>query len=282
MSRKRMSRSWVIVLLLLAVVVSVSSMAVVVTSPATPEPEPETAKAETSQPAPDPAPVEAPKPEPTPPPAPKPAPEPKPEPPEPVDRLLKARMQANETAAVATSRNVCSAQAVFQASAMVDEDSDGSGEFGTFGEMSGGATLRGSNRRIIPPVLSRAFKAPDQFGRVERAGYYYAIYLPGSGGRPEGEQPTGGFVANIADADLAETTWCMYAWPKEYGKTGTRTFMVNQTGDVVSTDCHRYTGSNGPAPDAAFRPDARTSGTIVGNQAIGTAGNDGQPWKQVN
>src|SRR5262245_65982285 len=59
-----------------------------------------------------------------------------------IPNLLSARLSANETAAVATLRNLSSAQAQVQASGSIDGDGDGSGEYGYFGELSGAFNTR--------------------------------------------------------------------------------------------------------------------------------------------
>ena len=56
-----------------------------------------------------------------------------------IPNLLAARLSANETAAIATLRNIISAQAQFQQGAKADTDADGTGEYGGFVEMSAGA-----------------------------------------------------------------------------------------------------------------------------------------------
>jgi hypothetical protein len=184
--------------------------------------------------------------------------------------------------AIATLRNCLSAQAQFQACARADEDRDGTGEFGTFGEMTGAVPGR-ADRVMVPPVLSGAFKKLDERGRVHRNGYVYAIFLPGPAGRPIGERAKeGGVDPGLVDADLAEMRYGLYAWPKKYGETGRRTYFVNQVGDVLSTDCPRYSGENGPEPDAALVPDPHKVGTLLGKTAIGMKGRDGNEWKQSN
>ena len=55
-----------------------------------------------------------------------------------IPNLLSARLNSNETAAIATLRNIISAQAQFQTTARADENNNGVGEYGTFGELSGG------------------------------------------------------------------------------------------------------------------------------------------------
>ena len=131
---------------------------------------------------------------------------------------------------------------------------------------------------LIPPVLSSSFRVLSGSGEVTRSGYLYCIFLPGAKGDGVGEEASG-YRAGDIDANLAETTWCMYAWPVEYGKSGTRTFFVNQAGDVVATDDADYSGTgNGPSADAAFR----AGPGIVGPVAVGVEGQDGNLWRQAN
>ena len=126
-------------------------------------------------------------------------------------------------------------------------------------------------------MLASAFRTLTTGGEVVRGGYVYRLYLPDSRGAGVGE-PQGGFTRGTVDPALSETTWCMYAWPVSYGKTGTRTFFTNQGGDVMATDSPSYSGPGaGPAPDAAFVD----RGTITARVAFGT-GSDGNAWKQVN
>jgi len=196
-----------------------------------------------------------------------------------VEEVAQARRSANEAAATATARNVISATAQVQASARVDEDRDGTGEFAGYLEMSGASAGRMA-RTLVPPVLASAFRTLTANGEVLRAGYLYRIYLPDARGFGVGE-PATGFAPGQVDPNLAENTWCLYAWPEQYGRTGTRTFFTNQGGDVLATDAPAYSGSgHGPTPDAAFLPAHR--GTIMGAAAISAQGNDGNPWKQVN
>ena len=196
-----------------------------------------------------------------------------------IPNLLAARLSANETAAIATLRNIISAEAQFQQSAKADTDSDGTGEYGGFLEMSGGGNGR-MTAVLNPPVLSGAFRVLNATGEVSRSGYFFRVYLPGAAGVGVGEPQTG-FTAALVNADLVETTWCAYAWPVNYGQSGNRTFFTNQGGDVVATEKSTYSGTAvGPASDAAFKP--ADAGKITGAVAIGVAGVDGSTWKQVN
>jgi prepilin-type N-terminal cleavage/methylation domain-containing protein len=200
-----------------------------------------------------------------------------------IPNLLSARLNSNETAAIATLRNIISAQSQFQTTARADENTNGVGEYGTFGEMSGGVGVRGAANPVLsPPVLSTAFRTVSANGEVSRSGYLYAIFLPGAGGAPLKEEANGGADANV-DNDLAETTWCAYAWPANYGNTGNRTFFVSQGGDIVATEDNGYSGP-GAIPeadaDAAFAATGADD-TITGAVATGTIGEDGNRWVQA-
>ena len=196
-----------------------------------------------------------------------------------IPNLLAARLSANETAAVATLRNIISAQAQFQQGAKADTDNDGTGEYGGFYEMSAGGTGRLLAGTVLtPPVLSGAFRILNVNGEVSRSGYFFRMFLPNPAGAGVGE-PTTGFTGALVNADLSETTWCAYAWPVNYQQSGNRTFFTNQGGDLIATEKSTYSGTGaGPLPDAAFK----VAGGIIGSVAIGTVGADGSTWKQVN
>jgi prepilin-type N-terminal cleavage/methylation domain-containing protein len=195
-----------------------------------------------------------------------------------IPNLLAARLSANETAAIATLRNITSAQAQFQQSGKADTDDDGTGEYGGFVELSGGGIGRMA-AVLVPPVLSGAFRVLNANGEVSRSGYFFHIMLPSGAGAAVVEPQVGFADDATLDGDLAETTWCCYAWPVNYNQSGNRTFFTNQGGDVVNAEDGAYSGTgNGPGGDAAFQ----AAGTITGSVAIGVPGQDGNTWKQVN
>ena len=197
-----------------------------------------------------------------------------------IPNLLAARLSANETASIATLRNIVSAQAQFQQGAKADTDADGTGEYGGFIELSGAAGGRMA-ATLIPPVLSGSFRILNANGEVSRSGYFFRMHLPGPATPGEGvTEPQVGYADDGSlDADIVETTWCCYSWPVNYNQSGNRTFFTNQAGDVVSTEAAAYSGTaNGPPSDAAFQ----AAGTITGSVAIGVAGSDGNTWRQVN
>ncbi len=192
-----------------------------------------------------------------------------------IPNLLSARLNANETAAIATLRNIISAEAQFQSTSRADENANGVGEYGSFGEMSGSLGVRGGSV-LNPPVLSTAFRAVSS-SRVSRSGYIFQVFLPDTAGKGIAEASGGGYAAGVLDSDIAETTWCAYAWPANYGNTGNRSFFVNQGGDLVATENSAYTGSVGISSNAAF---TGSGDTITGLVATGQTGRDSNLWKQ--
>ncbi|MBM3963145.1 MAG: prepilin-type N-terminal cleavage/methylation domain-containing protein, partial [Planctomycetes bacterium] len=161
-----------------------------------------------------------------------------------IPNLLSARLNANESSAIATLKNISSAQAQCRVSCIIDSNGNGQGEYGYFGELSGRTPVRGANNaatamRMNPPVMSTAFGNIAQ-ARVQRSGYIFQMFLPDPTSQPVAEAALGGATpvagTNQVDAQRAETLWCCYAWPQTHGTSGKRTFFVNQSGDVLGTN----------------------------------------------
>ena len=197
-----------------------------------------------------------------------------------IPNLLAARLSTNETAAIATLRNILSGQAQFQQSAKADQDNDGTGEYGGFVELSGGGAGRMA-AVLSPAVLSGAFRVLNANGEVSRSGYFFRVFLPVTSTTALGEPQTG-YTTGSVEPDLSETTWCAYAWPVNYGQSGNRTFMTNQAGDVVATEFSGYSLSGAITSGTAGAAFKTSLTSIMGPVAIGTAGMDGHVWKQVN
>lgn len=198
--------------------------------------------------------------------------------------LAAARQNANESAAIATLRNVASAQAQVQAMGVIDTDANGLGEYAFFAEMTGAAKVReakGKGRAVLnPPVLSRLFAVRS--GRVERSGYVYQIWLPGKGGAAVSEARGGGVDrTRMPAAKLAERGFVCYAWPAKNGETGSRVFAIDQSGDIVISDnkLQGYSGSSKPpSPYAAL---AAGTTKLPGNLKTRAARNDGGNWQRL-
>jgi len=195
-----------------------------------------------------------------------------------IPNLLASRLGANETAAIATMRNIISAQAQFQATALADTNANGIGEYGYFTEMSGAIGVRGGSI-IQVPTLSSAFKTATAQGVVSRSGYMFILALPDAAGNAVTVDSLGSVAAH-----LAEHTWACYAWPMAYGKSGNRIFFVNQVGNIVATEDSSYSGMAGgviPFDAAAAFSLGGATDTITGIVASAVTGRDGNFWKTV-
>ena len=206
-------------------------------------------------------------------------------------------VRKNEGTAIAILRNSASCQAQIQTSGKIDSDSDGIGEYGTFLEMTGTVAVRGDSDSgqadfsrqkspVSPAIMSPSLANVDADGIVTRNGFCFRIFLPDTSS-PAGfvhERGPGHSVGltggtGMISVNMAETTWCMYAWPVSRGVSGNRVFFVNQAGDVLQStnEAGRYDISNPPLGDSAF-----TGAGITSRLAIGTRGNDGDVWKVTN
>ncbi len=207
-----------------------------------------------------------------------------------IPNLLSARLNANESAAIATLKNILSAQAQCQAAGAIDVNTNGAGEYGYFAELSGAVGIRdatgspSATERISPPVLSGAFGNVAN-ARVVRSGFIFQLFLPDATGVAVPEAATGGVGATPPDGSMAEVLWCCYAWPSSRGNSGKRVFFVNQSGDVLASKnlsaTQLYSGNANPAlPTAAFANG--TSGNMGVTVAANQSGFDGGVWIVVN
>ncbi|MGE3173644.1 MAG: prepilin-type N-terminal cleavage/methylation domain-containing protein [Planctomycetota bacterium] len=200
-----------------------------------------------------------------------------------IPNLLSARLNANESAAIATLKNISSSQAQCQASGAIDANNNGAGEYGYFAELSGTLDVRGTTQRISPPVLSTAFGNVAN-SVVTRSGYVFKIFLPDSAAAGIEEDADGGDSANDngVDPQTAEVLWCCYAWPSSRGNSGKRTFFINQSGDVLSSKnlVMLYGGTTEPLFSAAYVG----AGTLAmdARVAANTVASDGEVWVVVN
>jgi prepilin-type N-terminal cleavage/methylation domain-containing protein len=195
--------------------------------------------------------------------------------------LLRTKVDADETAALATVRQIVQSQMLFANRKEADLNQNGTGEYGTFGEMSGNVAVRAANggtKFMDPSAINPSFRAISPIGEMVRGGYYYRIYLPG----PTGDgilELAGGGADPAVFADLAESTWCVYAWPQRYAVTGRRAFFANQSGEITSTDDPRYSGPGAPIAPGAALADTGPAASINGLIAVNEPGRDGNTWR---
>jgi prepilin-type N-terminal cleavage/methylation domain-containing protein len=128
-----------------------------------------------------------------------------------IPNLLAARLSANESAAIATLRQLISSQTAVQNSRGIDVDRDGVGEFGWLAEMSGALAVRDavgphSGPVFSPPMLAGSLGAIDPNGVVE-VGLRLRMSLRGGGVGLEavGGSPTGRIP--ISRALLGRHAW---------------------------------------------------------------------------
>ncbi len=228
-----------------------------------------------------------------------------------IPNLLSAKLSANETSAIATLRNLYTAQIMLQTTGRIDADNDSVGEYGTFLELSGRSGVRSgfvpgvvnsssfSTQRpaLNPPILSASLSAVTGTGYVTKAGYAFMIFLPDGSdpvvrfvhevntgsisdpiaGFSSSGQPAGTSNVNI---DYSEQTWCAYAIPVNRTTSGNRCFFIGYTGDVLQcgNDTAKHSGAAVPLEGrSAFLGDGITSPI-----AIGHTGRDQEIWKITN
>jgi hypothetical protein len=129
-------------------------------------------------------------------------------------------------------------------------------------------------------VLSIAFREVSSRGELARHGYQFMIFLPDTSGAGLAEVPGGGPDAAI-DPDVAETTWCCYAWPTNYGSSGARTFYVSQSGNIVFTDAPAYSGPGANQDPGSALLSGGLITSITGPVATSATGRDGEFWRPV-
>jgi prepilin-type N-terminal cleavage/methylation domain-containing protein len=208
-----------------------------------------------------------------------------------IPNLLVARLRGNETAAIAALRTTNTQQEIYRGQAIVDQDVDGQGEYGLFGELAGMVIPRraGATETVTPRLLDSTFQT-DANGFVSKNGYYLIIYLAvdtlGGTGTDLGLAGTavapGPILGDAGAINLQELTWCCYAWPIDEGRTGTRTFMVNEEGVLYQTQAETltYTGTAVvPAANAAYEGLPFQSNVASGAAAVA---NDGNVWTVVS
>ena len=209
-----------------------------------------------------------------------------------IPNLMAARINANESACIATLKNLSSSQAQVQASGVIDASGNGAGEYGYFQELSGVRNVKtgmppsigeGSNR-VTPPVLSGAFGNTDANGRILRSGYYFNMYLPGVGASWLTELAKSAGYPQV-DPGQSEVLWACYAWPASFGNSGKRTFFINQSGDVLQAQnqATRYSGPSAVPASTAVMLSAATLKTSMNHSiAVNSLGADGQFWTVTN
>lgn len=196
-----------------------------------------------------------------------------------IPSLLRSRIAANEVAAVGALRSFMAAEEEFRMADIVDQDSDGAGEYGYFQELCATIAPPGHAVPVSPGFFDPVFGVVNAQGAASKTGYYYRIFLPGPDGGPAVAEATGvnSTTASPGAMNSRENRWTAYAWPMDYDSTGRRAFVVNQAGNVFATAAMVLTydaTATMPAANAAY-----VVGTVnlSGALANGVA-DDGNTW----
>ena len=122
-----------------------------------------------------------------------------------IPNFLRSRMSANEVSALASSRQIATAQIAFKASTLFDSDADGEGDYGTLGQL---ADPDGAG--VTNPYIDEVLGAGTKGG-----------YL---------------FTMNITLGDLLNSpSFSCVATPVNPGQTGLRQYFVDDTGVLRTT-----------------------------------------------
>jgi hypothetical protein len=175
-------------------------------------------------------------------------------------------------------KNIFAGQEQFRTQCCVDDDVDGTGEYGLLSELSGARKYRGSRKSYKNcSWISEAYR-PDAKGIASVGGYHFIIYLVG-------EKKSFHMVKDAVkeNADKREEDYVVYAFPIISGKSLNRVFAMNSQGEImyIQNKDHRWGGSNIPPPGLAYRDGkdpAVGSGEFV---RAGDKGGADEPWKVV-
>lgn len=131
-------------------------------------------------------------------------------------------------------RTLMTSQAQFQANCVIDEDQDGTGEYGLLSDL-GGAPLRNGRPPCSPTYITSIFARPGSNGFFAKSGFYYRSYVPN-------------------DPDLAERCFVILAWPIRRGSTGWNTYLLTAGDEIrvwIGGD-KTFSGNDAPTLEDVF------------------------------
>jgi hypothetical protein len=168
------------------------------------------------------------------------------------------------------------AQAQFQLQKIIDQDTDGIGEYGFFQELYG-LGFRDTRTIVKYPFISYPSNLKIHEGIVEYQDHYYIIYLPGEKQIYEGNYLPS---LNKNDADLQEQNWICYAWPKE-NQNYCLICCVLWKSEIYKfhNSNKRYIGLNKkPLPCSALDKIECSGRYLIGKIGISGRSCDGEDW----
>jgi hypothetical protein len=192
-----------------------------------------------------------------------------------IPSLHAARLQTNESAAIASLRSIYTAQETFRKDVMRDADEDGEGEYAFIGELLGNPRPGEKATRTHRALMSGQWMRKK--GDFIRGGYRFRTYLPAEDGSPIGENAGKRRIKRV-DGDLAETVVIVVAWPVSQGITGERAFYMDASGQVHACRDGNYTKDTAPPPDVLSSQEDNLASRPL---RAGEMARDGNRWDRL-
>ncbi|MHC4816784.1 MAG: hypothetical protein ACYTF8_01815, partial [Planctomycetota bacterium] len=192
-----------------------------------------------------------------------------------IPSLHAARLDANESAAIASLRSIHTAEETFRTSVMRDADGDGEGEYAFIGELLGHPRPGEEQTRGHRALMSGQWMRRK--GDFIRGGYRFRAYLPAEDGSPIGEDAKPRRIKRV-DGDLAETVLVVLAWPVSRGITGERAFYLDSSGRIYACRDGGYTKDSAPAPDVLSSQNGNLASRPL---RAGEMARDGNRWDRL-
>ena len=118
-----------------------------------------------------------------------------------VPSLMRSKMSSNEASAIGALRTLSSAQTTFQGMSATDVNGNGVGEYGSFSQLSS----------AVPAFID------DSLGSGQKSGYFLMVTTTG-----------------VPSSD--EVMWQATAYAISKGRTGNRSFYIDETGVLRGSD----------------------------------------------
>lgn len=207
--------------------------------------------------------------------------------------LLRSRIGSNEASAQGSLKAINTGQEQFKSAVCVDQNLNGTGEYGYLCELGGLVACRNNTGTIAAPAFAKTgntFTANPYIPRIlgnvpaaapfvsSKSGYHFDLWLPLTA-NTAGDDYTGDAQALIA-AGMQETGYIAYGWPQNAGRTGVRVFTIDPSGQPYSwaNTASTFSGTTAPpAWDDAFAV-ATSWASYIHDGGAGNTGVAGQNW----
>ena len=128
----------------------------------------------------------------------------------------------NEVQAIASLRTLQIAEEQFRASIVIDQDTDGVGEYGTLQQLGGSAACPPTGHRVDPPFID------PELAQGEKQGYAFHLFV--------GSAACCSISCTFHATNASEISYFAYAVGTVYGVTGRRAFVVDASGVIRGSD----------------------------------------------